>query len=246
MKSFFLCSISRVFFPRSLFFFPLAADRIRFGFKFSSPVFSRAGRDQSLSRWLQRKYASLSTSRMHWNEKKRRLEKRVRRESRMRLTTMVASSWLFSPSFLSNPFFDPKKKKTQNLFFDRLKKEMKAFMETPPPFIPEIYVDDSDITTWLFLMQGPPDTPYAGGWCVFVFPGSLEGEGEKEREKTRGRLFFFLAFFIIKISLSKKKKKQVRWEGPLPAGLPVQGACDPHAHSVRALRDQRVAVRKHV
>ena len=39
-------------------------------------------------------------------------------------------------------------------------------MEAPPPFIPEIYVDDGDITTWLFLMRGPPDTPYAGGFYV--------------------------------------------------------------------------------
>ena len=34
----------------------------------------------------------------------------------------------------------------------RLKKEMKAFMESPPPFIPEIFVDDNDITSELVVV----------------------------------------------------------------------------------------------
>ena len=45
----------------------------------------------------------------------------------------------------------------------KLKKELRLFMEAPPPFIPEVSPDESDITHWHFLMQGPDDTPYEGG-----------------------------------------------------------------------------------
>jgi len=48
----------------------------------------------------------------------------------------------------------------------RLKKELKALLESPPPYIPAVAVDDRDMTAWHFLMRGPPDTPYEGGWYV--------------------------------------------------------------------------------
>ncbi|GAQ79341.1 ubiquitin-conjugating enzyme [Klebsormidium nitens] len=48
----------------------------------------------------------------------------------------------------------------------RLKKEMTAFMKEPPPYIPAIAVNESDMLTWHFLVEGPPQTPYDGGWYI--------------------------------------------------------------------------------
>ncbi|KAL0025136.1 hypothetical protein WJX77_002298 [Trebouxia sp. C0004] len=48
----------------------------------------------------------------------------------------------------------------------KLKKEMKAFLSNPPPHIPAIFVNERNILEWHFLLEGPPDTPYAGGWYI--------------------------------------------------------------------------------
>ncbi|KAL0023061.1 hypothetical protein WJX79_006834 [Trebouxia sp. C0005] len=48
----------------------------------------------------------------------------------------------------------------------KLKKEMKAFLSSPPPHIPAIFVNERNILEWHFLLEGPPDTPYAGGWYI--------------------------------------------------------------------------------
>ncbi|CAE8706135.1 unnamed protein product [Polarella glacialis] len=45
----------------------------------------------------------------------------------------------------------------------RLRKELKAILNDPPPFV-HIYCDESNLLLWHFLIQGPPDTPYEGGW----------------------------------------------------------------------------------
>mmetsp|Transcript_33375 Transcript_33375/g.76186 ORF Transcript_33375/g.76186 Transcript_33375/m.76186 type:complete len:388 (+) Transcript_33375:67-1230(+) len=45
----------------------------------------------------------------------------------------------------------------------RLKKEHKVFLADPPPFI-SVSVDQSNLLCWNYLIQGPPNTPYAGGW----------------------------------------------------------------------------------
>eukprot|EP00899_Mesostigma_viride_P012251 jgi/Mesvir1/21026/Mv08077-RA.1 len=48
----------------------------------------------------------------------------------------------------------------------RLKREMQLFYKDPPPYIPEVYVNESNMLEWHFLIQGPPDTPYEGGWYI--------------------------------------------------------------------------------
>jgi len=45
----------------------------------------------------------------------------------------------------------------------RLRKEMKAIRADPPPFV-RIHCDESDMLSWSFVIEGPPDTPYHGGW----------------------------------------------------------------------------------
>lgn len=48
----------------------------------------------------------------------------------------------------------------------KLQVELRAFMASPPPFLPLVAVDEDDITCWHYLLQGPPDTPYEGGWYI--------------------------------------------------------------------------------
>lgn len=45
----------------------------------------------------------------------------------------------------------------------RLRKELKSIAADPPPFI-HVSCDESRILAWSFLIEGPPDTPYDGGW----------------------------------------------------------------------------------
>lgn len=45
----------------------------------------------------------------------------------------------------------------------RLRKELKAINNDPPPYI-SVSCDDSNILVWHYLLEGPPDTPYDGGW----------------------------------------------------------------------------------
>eukprot|EP00747_Dinoflagellata_sp_TGD_P169316 gnl/TRDRNA2_/TRDRNA2_198028_c0_seq1.p1 gnl/TRDRNA2_/TRDRNA2_198028_c0~~gnl/TRDRNA2_/TRDRNA2_198028_c0_seq1.p1 ORF type:complete len:189 (+),score=41.32 gnl/TRDRNA2_/TRDRNA2_198028_c0_seq1:134-700(+) len=45
----------------------------------------------------------------------------------------------------------------------RLRKELKAISADPPPHI-HVYCDESNILSWSYVLEGPPDTPYDGGW----------------------------------------------------------------------------------
>lgn len=45
----------------------------------------------------------------------------------------------------------------------RLRKELKAIMNDPPPHI-HVYCDESNILAWSYLLEGPQETPYEGGW----------------------------------------------------------------------------------
>jgi len=45
----------------------------------------------------------------------------------------------------------------------RLRKELKAIGQDPPPHI-HVSCDESNILAWSYLLEGPPDTPYYGGW----------------------------------------------------------------------------------
>lgn len=45
----------------------------------------------------------------------------------------------------------------------RLRKELKAITLDPPPNI-HVHCDESNILNWNYVLEGPEDTPYAGGW----------------------------------------------------------------------------------
>jgi ubiquitin-conjugating enzyme E2 J2 len=45
----------------------------------------------------------------------------------------------------------------------RLRKELKVISADPPPHI-HVSCDESNILSWSFLLEGPEDTPYEGGW----------------------------------------------------------------------------------
>lgn len=44
--------------------------------------------------------------------------------------------------------------------------ELKEFTNAPPPYIPAVAVNERNMLEWHYLLQGPPDTPYDGGWYV--------------------------------------------------------------------------------
>lgn len=45
----------------------------------------------------------------------------------------------------------------------RLRRELKAILMDPPPYI-HVACDDSNILVWNYLLEGPPETHYDGGW----------------------------------------------------------------------------------
>lgn len=53
----------------------------------------------------------------------------------------------------------------------RLQREAKTMSLSPPEFI-RAKPDEGDILTWHYVLEGPPDTPYAGGYFLgkLVFP----------------------------------------------------------------------------
>ena len=55
----------------------------------------------------------------------------------------------------------------------RLQKEMRAFVQDPPPFIPRVHVNERNMLEWHLLMEGPHGTPFEDGWYVakLKFPG---------------------------------------------------------------------------
>ena len=48
----------------------------------------------------------------------------------------------------------------------RLTSELKAFRADPPPLAPLVHVSEKDILDWYILLEGPPSSPYEGGWFV--------------------------------------------------------------------------------
>ncbi|EIE23404.1 UBC-like protein [Coccomyxa subellipsoidea C-169] len=49
---------------------------------------------------------------------------------------------------------------------NKLKKEMRAFLADPPPHVPAVHVNEKNMLEWHYLIEGPPDTPYAGGMYI--------------------------------------------------------------------------------
>ncbi|BDA47267.1 Ubiquitin-conjugating enzyme E2 6 [Coccomyxa sp. Obi] len=49
---------------------------------------------------------------------------------------------------------------------NKLKKEMRAFLAEPPPHVPAVHVNEKNMLEWHYLIEGPPDTPYAGGMYI--------------------------------------------------------------------------------
>ncbi|KAK9798128.1 hypothetical protein WJX73_003718 [Symbiochloris irregularis] len=54
----------------------------------------------------------------------------------------------------------------------KLKRELKAFNASPPAHIPAVSVNEANILEWHFLFEGPPDSPFLGGFYVgkLIFP----------------------------------------------------------------------------
>lgn len=48
----------------------------------------------------------------------------------------------------------------------RIQRELTEFMQSPPPFVPKMAVDNANIRHMYFLIEGPPDSPYFGGEYV--------------------------------------------------------------------------------
>ena len=48
----------------------------------------------------------------------------------------------------------------------KLSKEHKALCVSPPDFIPLVHVNEKNVCDWHFVIQGPPDSPYDGGFYV--------------------------------------------------------------------------------
>lgn len=53
----------------------------------------------------------------------------------------------------------------------RLRKELKVISQDPPPNI-HVSCDEANILTWHYVLEGPEDTPYEGGWYwgILKFP----------------------------------------------------------------------------
>eukprot|EP00404_Azadinium_spinosum_P014220 CAMPEP_0180520602 /NCGR_PEP_ID=MMETSP1036_2-20121128/56352_1 /TAXON_ID=632150 /ORGANISM="Azadinium spinosum, Strain 3D9" /LENGTH=151 /DNA_ID=CAMNT_0022533105 /DNA_START=234 /DNA_END=686 /DNA_ORIENTATION=- len=45
----------------------------------------------------------------------------------------------------------------------RLRKELKEIAKDPPPYL-YLHCDDRNILSWDFVIEGPPETAYYGGW----------------------------------------------------------------------------------
>jgi len=54
---------------------------------------------------------------------------------------------------------------TSTLFKKRIKGELRLLKENPSP-LADAYPDPKDPKKWYFLIIGPPDTPYAGGYYL--------------------------------------------------------------------------------
>lgn len=60
--------------------------------------------------------------------------------------------------------FDAGNSKDRGFFAKtRLLKELKGIFADPPPYI-HVACDEANILDWSFLLEGPEDTPYEGGW----------------------------------------------------------------------------------
>eukprot|EP00756_Hemistasia_phaeocysticola_P048301 Hpha_TRINITY_DN22732_c0_g1::TRINITY_DN22732_c0_g1_i1::g.34224::m.34224/K04554/UBE2J2, NCUBE2, UBC6; ubiquitin-conjugating enzyme E2 J2 len=51
----------------------------------------------------------------------------------------------------------------KRMAISRLRKEAKDFHRDPPPYI-YIGLNEQNLLEWDYLLEGPPDTPYQGGW----------------------------------------------------------------------------------
>ncbi len=49
----------------------------------------------------------------------------------------------------------------------RLRREWQSIILDPPQHI-QVSVNESDMLEWHYLIEGPKDTPYAGGWQKFI------------------------------------------------------------------------------
>ncbi|KAE8442244.1 hypothetical protein EG329_003715 [Mollisiaceae sp. DMI_Dod_QoI] len=69
----------------------------------------------------------------------------------------------------------------------RITKELQEVLSTPPPGIKVNLVDESNVHNWNIIMDGPADSPYAGGkfQLLLVLPPEYPFKPPKINFKTR-------------------------------------------------------------
>ncbi|KAJ6256052.1 Ubiquitin-conjugating enzyme [Drechslerella dactyloides] len=94
-----------------------------------------------------------------------------------------------------------------------LTKEYKHIQSEPPPYI-TAHPLESNILEWVYLIDGPPDTPYAGGqyWGTLVFPPDYPFKPPAIRMMTPSGRFQTSTRLCLSISDFHPKSFNPAWE----------------------------------
>lgn len=97
--------------------------------------------------------------------------------------------------------------------YKRLTKEYKHIQEEAPPYI-TAHPLESNILEWVYLIDGPPDTPYTGGqyWGTLVFPPDYPFKPPAIRMMTPSGRFQTSTRLCLSISDFHPKSFNPAWE----------------------------------
>jgi len=97
--------------------------------------------------------------------------------------------------------------------YKRLAKEYKNIQESPPPYI-TAHPSESNILEWVYLIDGPPDTPYTGGqyFGTLVFPPDYPFKPPAIRMMTPSGRFQTSTRLCLSISDFHPKSFNPAWE----------------------------------
>ncbi|KAK6497417.1 Ubiquitin-conjugating enzyme E2 6 [Arthrobotrys musiformis] len=97
--------------------------------------------------------------------------------------------------------------------YKRLTKEYKHIQEEPPPYI-TAHPLETNILEWVYLIDGPPDTPYTGGqyWGTLVFPPDYPFKPPAIRMMTPSGRFQTSTRLCLSISDFHPKSFNPAWE----------------------------------
>jgi len=111
----------------------------------------------------------------------------------------------------------------------KLQVELRAFLSSPPPFLPLVAVDESDICCWHYLLQGPPDTPYEGGWYIGKLRFPVRAAARKPSSGSRSAAFSPAACGVVHTAACAER-------------LSLRAAVDHDADAVGALQAKHAPV----